>query len=123
MNEINSYMINKMGWISYSENRGIGLSVGLQKVYTLFEEDDLVRFFFDKKEEKKLYVVKELSDEEKQNSKKIYKFIEVNYSLKKPKFKIIEFNKNTELFKLIIENESCIEEYIRHFRINKLLYR
>lgn len=117
-------MINKMGWVSYSEQRGIGLTIRNQMVYTLFEEDPLVRFFFDKKEEKKLFVVKEFSDDEKQKSKNLYKFIEVDYDKnKKPKFKILEFKNNSELFKFIIEKEASSEEYIRHFRINKLLYR
>jgi len=118
-------MINKMGWMSYSEHRGIGLTVKDEIVYTLFEEDPYVRFFFDNKEDKKLYVIKEFTDKEKQKSNNLYKFIQVNYNskLKKPKFKIFEFKNNSELFKLIINTESCKEEYIRHFRINKLLYR
>lgn len=125
MFDINSYMINKMGWMSYSEHRGIGLTVKDQIVYTLFEEDPYVRFFFDNKEDKKLYVIKEFTDKEKQKSNNLYKFIQVDYNskLKKPKFKIFEFKNNSELFKLIINTESCKEEYIRHFRINKLLYR
>mgnify|MGYP007057093527 CR=1 FL=1 len=118
-------MINKMGWISYSENIGIGLTVKNQIVYTLFDEDPYVRFFFDDKSNNKLYVIKEFTDNEKQKSNNLYKFIQVDYDseFQKPKFKITEFKNNLELFKLIINSESCNEEYIRHFRINKLLYK
>jgi hypothetical protein len=53
-------------------------------------------------------------EEEKQKSKNSYKFVV-------GKNKSIEFNSNTELLRLIIENEACNEEYKRHFKLNKLL--
>ncbi len=34
---------------------------------------------------------------------------------------IVEFNSNEELWKLVIENEACGENYQRHFRLNKIL--
>jgi hypothetical protein len=123
MFELNSYLLSKMGWINYSQTRGIGLSISIQKVYTLFEEDDLVRFFFIKKEKSLCYIIKELSEDEKQKSKNNYKFILVNFKYKKPKFQVTEFNSNHELLKKILEEEACVESYIRQIRINKLLYK
>jgi hypothetical protein len=123
MFELNSYILSKIGWIGYSQNRGIGLSVGYQKVYTLFEEDDLVRFFFHRKEKNLCYIIKELSEDEKQKSKNNYKFILVDYKYKEPHFQVTEFNSNHELLKRILEEEACVESYIRQIRINKLLYK
>ena len=82
MFEINKYMLTKMGWITYSQSRGIriGNSITFTKPVKplegiVFEDDPLVRFFFDDKEKKVCYVVKELSDNEKQKSKNSYKFV------------------------------------------------
>lgn len=122
-----------MGWITYSQSRGIriGNSITFTKPIkplegVLFDEDPLVRFFFDDKEKKVCYVIKELSDNEKQKSKNLYKFVSVDYSEYgiedwKPKFQLYEVSSNEELFKLVIKYEACNEEYKRHFKINKLL--
>jgi len=73
--------------------------------------NDLVKFYI--RTSTIFILIKELSEEEKQISKNLYKFIVGEKS--------IEFNSNIELLKLIIEHEACNEEYQRHFRINKIL--
>lgn len=113
---INSYILNKMGWVTYSTFRGIGLTIGEKVAYTLFEEDPLVRFFIVDESVGKCYVIKE-----KQNDKNLYNFIICEYKQKKPKFRNIEFKSNVELFSLIIEYNACSGEYQRHFNINKIL--
>jgi len=113
---INSYMINKMGWVNYSTFRGIGLTIGEEIAYTLFEDDQLVRFFIIDDRIKKCYLIKE-----KQSTKNSYNFIICDYRGKKPKFKKTQFNSNIELLKLIIENNACNGEYQRYFSINKIL--
>ena len=115
--EINKYLLRKMGWYNYTTSLGIG-----QKYpgYSLFESDPLVRYFIDVVEDKKCYLIKELSPKEKQKSKKSYKFIIVDYEPRKPLIDVVEFNSNSELFKLIIEHEACNEEYQKHFKINKI---
>lgn len=133
MFEINKYMLTKMGWITYSQSRGIriGSSITFTKPVkplegVVFEDDPLVRFFFDDKEKKVCYVIKELSDNEKQKSKNLYKFVALDYTEYgsddwQPKIQVDEISSNEDLFRLVIKNEACIEAYKRHFRINKLL--
>lgn len=115
--EINKYLLNKMGWVTYSQVRGIGLML----THSLFENDPLVRFFIDISDKKICYIIKELSDSEKQKSKKLYKFIVADYNDGLPDIVVIEFNSNHEMFTLIIEHEACGDEYQRHFKLNKLL--
>jgi len=135
MFEINKYMLTKMGWVTYSQSRGIrlGNSITFTKPTkgpflesVVFEDDPLVRFFFDDKEKKVCYVIKELSDKEKQKSKNLYKFVSLDYTEYgsdswKPKIQVDEISSNEEIWKLIIENEACGENYQRNFRLNKLL--
>jgi hypothetical protein len=134
MFEINKYMLTKMGWVTYSQSRGIRLGNTLTYIKptkgpflesVVFEDDPLVRFFFDDKEKKVCYVVKELSDNEKQKSKNLYKFVALDYTEYgmedwKPKIEINEISSNEDLFRLVIKNEACNETYQRHFKINKL---
>ena len=124
MFELNSYMIQKMGWIEYSSNRGLyhNRVISNKKVsYNLFEGDEDVRYFIEFENRNEFYVIKELSKEEKQSSKNRYKFIIVNQTDEDILFTIEEFNSNEELFKLIIKNEACNSNYERHFRLNKIL--
>ncbi len=114
--EINKYLLNKMGWVTYSQVRGIGLMLK----HSLFENDPLVRFFIDISDKKKCYVIKELSESEKQKSKNTYKFIITDYD-GSTNIIVFEFNSNHEMFTLIIEHEACGDEYQRHFKLNKLL--
>jgi hypothetical protein len=102
MFQINSILLIKMGWV---DNRTWRLNS------PLFDDNELVKFYIRKET---IYIlIKELSEEEKQISKNLYKFVVGKNS--------IEFNSNIELLKLIIEHEACNEEYQRHFRINKIL--
>jgi hypothetical protein len=124
MFEINSYMIQKMGWIEYSSTRGLYYnrwSSNKKKSYALFDSDDDVRYFIEFENRNKFFVIKELTKEEKQSSKNKYKFITVNQTEEDVSFIVKEFNSNEELFKLIIENEACNSSYERHFRLNKIL--
>jgi hypothetical protein len=117
-------MIQKMGWIEYSSNRGLyhnRVISNKKKSYNLFEGDEDVRYFIEFENRNEFYVIKELSKEEKQSSKNRYKFIIVNQTDEDILFTIEEFNSNEELFKLIIKNEACNSNYERHFRLNKIL--
>ena len=127
MFEINSYLLNKIGWKTYKngwmmvvDHENSSGSI-LKNARSLFADDDLVHFYFDKQSEKKCYVIKELSEKEKQKSKNLYKFIIVDYDLESPIFEVIEFNSNIELFRMIIEYELGEEDYIRHFKVIKVL--
>jgi hypothetical protein len=121
--EINKYLLNKMGWVDYSPTRGLYLNrvSKSKKAYNLFQDDPLVRFFIEFKDSNEFFIIKELTKEEKQKSKKLYKFINVNISDDKPVFNSIEFNSNIELLSLIIEHKACDEIYQRHIKINKLI--
>jgi len=124
MFEINSYMIQKMGWFEYSATRGLyqnRWTSNKKKSYNLFDSDDFVRYFIEFENRNEFFVIKELTKEEKQISKNRYKFIIVSQSDDDISFNIKEFNSNEELFRLIIENEACNSEYERHFRLNKIL--
>lgn len=122
--EINSYIIQKMGWIDYSPTRGLyknRWALNKKKSYNLFEDDEYVRYFIEFEERDIFYVIKELTKEEKQKSKNRYKFVIVNKTVDDILFEVEEFNSNTKLLELIIKYEACNEEYQRHFKINKLL--
>ncbi len=103
MFEVNSYMIQKMGWIEYSPTRGLYHNGTISsKKYNLFDDDQYVRYFIEFENRNEFFVIKELTEED------------VSFIVK-------EFNSNEELFKLIIENEACNSSYERHFRLNKIL--
>jgi hypothetical protein len=124
MFEINSYMIQKMGWVEYSSTRGLYYNRWVsnkKKSYTLFDSDDDVRYFIEFENRNEFFVIKELTKEEKQKSENRYKFITVNQTDDDVLFVVEEFNSNEELFKLIIDNEACNPNYERHFRLNKIL--
>jgi hypothetical protein len=123
MFEINSYILQKMGWTMYYTSYGLGPNLA-----NLFNEDDLVRFFILDDVKKLCYIIKEMSPEEKQKTKNSYKFIRFNIpselklvDIKKLNLKVDFFNSNESLIKLIVENEACNEDYQRHFKLNKIL--
>lgn len=123
MFEINSYILQKLGWTKYYQSYGLGPSLA-----NLFNDDDLVRFFLVDSERNYCFLIKELSPDEKQKTKKSYKFIRFNipedirkYDIKKLNFVIHHFDSNQQMLKLLIENESAGEDYKRHFKLNKLL--
>ena len=116
MFEINSFILGKMGWVTYSKFRGIGLGP------KFFDADPLVRFFITIRDKKICYLIKELNREEKQKSKKLYKFIILDYgNVENPNFSTDLFSSNYEMFSLIIKHEACNESYQRHFKINKII--
>lgn len=113
-----------MGWVEYSSTRGLYYNrwtSNKKKSYTLFDSDDDVRYFIEFENRNEFFVIKELTKEEKQNSKNRYKFIKVNQTEDDVLFAVEEFNSNEELFKLVIDNEACNSDYERHFRLNKIL--
>ena len=123
MFEINSYILQKMGWTKYYISYGLGPNLA-----NLFNDDDLVRFFILDDVKKFCYIIKEMSPDEKQKTKKSYKFIRFNIpselklvDIKKLNLKVDFFNSNESLIKLVIENEACNEDYQRHFKLNKIL--
>lgn len=120
MFDLNTYILIKMGWFEYEIVRGLSFKKKL-KSYTIFKDDELVRFFIEFRESNRIFIIKELSDSEKQNSKNIYKFIVVDVEKEDISFKSFEFNSNMEIWKLIQEYEACDPEYKRVFRLNKLL--
>ena len=97
-------LLRKMGWADHDHS-----SFAFNR--PVFDDNELVRFYI--KTEKIYIFIKELSKEEKQISKNLYKFVVGKNS--------IEFYSNIELLKLIIEHEACSPDYQRHFRINKIL--
>jgi len=126
---INTIILEKMGWVPYSIHRGVGI-FGLKNIP--FAEDKFARYFIHFEDRKILYVIKELTPEEKLISKNEYKFIECDYlkcgttlfsgkKIENPKFEIIEFNDNMKLFSEIIRFNACNLDYQRYFSINKIL--
>ena len=118
MFQINSMLLRKMGWTDNgSSNGNTGWIRQFQAHFSsllvgpIFDDNELVRFYI--KLEKNYIFIKELSNEEKQISKNLYKFV-----IDKQE---IEFNSNVKLIKLIIEYQACNDEYKRHFKLNKLL--
>lgn len=123
MFEINSYILQKMGWTKYYSSFGLG-----QSYINLFNNDDQVRYFLIDKERSFVFIIKEMTPDEKQKSNSQYKFIRFNlpknlnqFDNKKLKFKIDNFSSNVELIKLIISNEAGDEQYRRHFKLLKIL--
>ena len=122
MFEINSGIIRRMGWREYSFTRGVGNN---PYKYKFFQEDDEVRFYILFEDRKICFAIKEIlkKDTKLKNSKKYneYKFITVDFSLKRPKFQVVDFNSNIELLCLIRDNLACDLEYQRFFQINSVL--
>lgn len=123
MFEINSYILQKMGWTKYCQSYGLGPTLA-----NLFNDDNLVRYFLVDSDRKFCFLIKEMSVDEKQKEKSQYKFIRFNipedlkkYDLKKLNFVIDFINSNEELMKLLIKNEAGSENYKRHFKLVKLL--
>ncbi len=129
MFEINSYILQKMGWTKYHFSYGLGPSLA-----QLFNDDDLVRFFIIDTTNKFCYLIKEMSLKEKQKTKNTYKFIRFNMpedtelylkhkniDLKKLKINVDFFDSNESLIKLLIKNEAASEDYKRHFKLLKIL--
>ena len=72
MFEINSHIIQKMGWFEYSPTRGLYYNRQVsskKKSYNLFDSDEMVRYFIEFENRNEFFVIKELTKEEKQNSK------------------------------------------------------
>lgn len=101
MFEINSLILRKFGWSEYNKGYFYGPKF----------DDDSIKFYI--RPETQYIFIKKLTDEEKQISKNLYKFVVGKNS--------IEFNSNIEMIKLIIEYEACNEDYKRHFKLNKIL--
>jgi thiamine pyrophosphokinase len=122
MFEINSYILQKMGWTKYCSSFGLG-----QSYANLFNDDRQVRYFLIDKERGFVFIIKEMTPDEKQKSNSEYKFIRFNlpenvnqFDFRKLKFKIDNFSSNVELIKLIISNEAGDEQYRRHFKLIKI---
>ena len=108
-----------MGWRDYSWHRGIGPGINF------LEEDGQVRYFILFQDRKLCFAIKEIiikdSKLKKSNKYNEYKFITVDFSKKKPKFKTNSFNSYLELLHLLRENLACNLEYQRFFQINAIL--
>ena len=122
MFEINSYMLQKMGWTRYYSSFGLG-----QHYINLFSDDNQVRYFLIDKDRSLAFIIKEMTPEEKQKNNSEYNFIRFNLpknlnqlDIKKLKFKIDNFSSNVELIKLVISNEAGDEQYKRHFKLIKI---
>jgi hypothetical protein len=103
--ELNIDLMNKMGWITYSLSRGVGLP-------HLFVDDKMVKFFI--RDEKDLYVIKETNPDQ-------YLFIKVfNADNPIPKMEKWKFNDNQSMFSLIKENLACNKKYKRILKLNSL---
>lgn len=86
----------------------------------VFDDDNLVKFFFNDEHRKIYFVIKSLSPKEKQKSKFLYKFIIMEYQ-NEPSTKVVKCSNNNQVLSLIIKNLACNDEYKRHFNINKIL--
>lgn len=96
--------MNKMGWVTYSLSRGVGLP-------HLFVDDEMVKFFM--LDEKDLYVIKENNNQ--------YLFIKVlDVSSPLPKMEKWEFSDNQSMFSLIKENLACNKKYKRILKLNSI---
>ena len=115
--ELNTYILDKLGWTPYSLYRGITELKDLPS--TPFMEDPLVRYFCHMKGMTTCYILKELDHLEKQKCKSTYKFIVFDYLDLVYKFKVYNVSSNVELFSLIsYYNATNNLEYYRHFVIN-----
>lgn len=96
----------------------------LPALINLFNDDDLVRYYLIDNNRKICFLIKEMSEEEKQNTNYQYKFIRFDTTekdLEKLNLVIDFINTNEELMKLLIKNEAGNENYRRHFKLLKLL--
>ena len=116
MSELNSHMIQRLGWFTYLIGSGLG-----GELSGFFQNDRMVRFFFINFEQSRAFVIKEMTRREKQKTNNLYKFIKFRTDDSQFEMCVDEFSTNQQLFKLIIENGAMANEYKRNFTINKIL--
>jgi hypothetical protein len=103
--ELNTDLLNKMGWVNYSISRGVGF------INIFYGDKDVILFFT---EGDKIWVVKKTQSDH-------YLFISVTNVLEKdPKFKTVKFLSNLDLFMLIKQNMACNKKYKRLLKLIKL---
>lgn len=126
--ELNILLLHKYGWLDYSYPHRYNnqlLEEAVTNYYfgrTLKINHDVVYFF---RKDNTIFLIseyckitnQELDNKSKQNQKKEYTFV----IYKNKKIKTINISSNIDLLKLIINNSACSEDYIRHFKLNKLL--
>ncbi len=106
-----------MGWREYDRVTRLMVFNNLP----VLEDDELIEYFFIKS--KVIFLI------EKQKLKKSYKFIKVAYKasnshffqVQKQTLTSVKFSDNLGLLKLIIKEEAFLEEYVRNFKINRIL--
>ena len=103
-------------------------NVRLMEAFDIFNTLKMSEHFSDFilfEERKSCFAIKEIIIKDSKLKKSIkyneYKFITVDFSKKKPKFKTNSFNSNLELLHLLRENLACNLEYQRFFQINAIL--
>ena len=102
---MNTDLLNKMGWITYSLSRGVG-------DLNLFVDDEMVKYFL--YEGENLYVIKETNSFE-------YLFIKViNPTNPIPKMEISKFSDNQSMLSLILENFAFSKEYKRLLKLSSI---
>lgn len=127
--EINILLLHKYGWLAYDYPHRYNnplLEEAVTNYYfgTAVKPNFDVIYFF--KNNNDIFLISELckisnqeeyNNKSKQNQKKEYIFV----IYKNKRVKTININSNIELLKSIIKYNACSEDYVRYFKLNKLL--
>lgn len=125
MFDINKYLLIKMGWSLPNRHKRYKVGNKIQGVVQNFPisvtDEDQISFIYDDVSISKCFLILETLEKVKQIEQKSYKFVIVDYATDRPKFIKSKLLSNSQLFKLIIKNEACNEDYKRHFKLTKIL--
>ena len=119
-----------MGWC----DKEIPASAGISHLalYSYSQDDpnekwDITKYFLCNQRQmicaimKKSFTRKQISLDPKLRDKKLYNFLVIDFSKKKPIYKTQELNSNTQLLKLVKDNLACDKSYQRYFQINSII--
>lgn len=128
--ELNTIVLEKMGWC----DKEIPASAGISHLalYSYLPDDpnekwSAIRHFVCEQRQmiwailKLSFQKKEIRLDPKLRDKKLYNFLVIDFSKKKPVYKTQELNSNTQLLKLVKDNLACDKSYQRYFQINSII--
>jgi hypothetical protein len=119
--ELNTIILEKMGW--YKEIPATLWHLKLQETVGLESPNEkwsIIKYFLCNQRQM-IWCIKENVIDPKLNGRKLYNFLVVDFSKKKPVYKTQELNSNLQLLKLVKENLACNKSYQRYFQINSII--
>lgn len=128
--ELNTIVLEKMGWCDKEIPASAGISHLALYSYSPDDPNEIwsVTRHFVCEQRQMIWAILKLSFQKKEirldpklRDKKLYNFLVIDFSKKKPVYKTQELNSNTQLLKLVKDNLACDKSYQRYFQINSII--